>query len=812
MSSLDRFIKIIVLISLMTSSIDVFSQMEGTSAQDSTAIQMPQPIPVIQVISEMEGVREIIDDADVLLQPPKSLISLDSLIPEYGNLIEERKNKIRNLVNSNPAKQEIEESIITWMSYRSYLRGTMSSINTYLTRLSIVEDDISDRLVIWKLTQEAALEREAPKRVLESIEEMLVELDRSQTAIADINNHFLQVESHINDLIAEINYVIGELEVLRDSEVFDLFYLRSPPFWKSAARTESVNEIGDERSGAFGDNLDELLTMIAAGENALYLFVLIILILTGTVLLVRKSYQQHEFIASTKRLEYAREVIVKKPVLVIIFLGILVLWYLFTNTPKLFNNLILLLLLITSAFLIKPFLHNKFKFVPFWIIVVVLIQHIKTYLILSSFQYRWYSLAESLVIMGLVIYFTRPLNELKQLPLGKVSKRLLSLSPLLFLFAVVAIISNLLGYTNLTAFSLRAATNGSDLSLLVFSLIIIADSMIIGLIHHRYNRQSFVEPIKKMELESKVSRFIGILASILWIYYFLALLDLYRPVSQFLDRVLSIPYKFGTITFTLGMLVSFIGILAISFAISSLVSFLLDGKEVRLKFLSLPKGIPSAISMVIRYFVIAVGFVLAISSLGIELSKFNLMAGALGLGIGFGLQTVVSNFISGIILVFERPILPGDVVEVNNLVGTVNKIGVRSSSISTFDGSEVVVPNNNLIANDLINWTLSNNIRRLEILVGTSYDADPNVVLEALSEVANAHPMVLKNPSPLALFVKFGESSMNFRLLVWINIQNVLSARSQVSIDIYNKFKELGITIPYPQRVVHLPKQDNSAD
>jgi len=227
-----------------------------------------------------------------------------------------------------------------------------------------------------------------------------------------------------------------------------------------------------------------------------------------------------------------------------------------------------------------------------------------------------------------------------------------------------------------------------------------------------------------------------------------------------------------------------------------------------MNIISLPKGIPSAISLVIRYFILAVGFVLALSSLGIDLSKFNLMAGALGLGIGFGLQTVVSNFISGIILVFERPILPGDVVEVNNLLGTVNKIGVRASRISTFDGSEVVVPNNNLISNDLVNWTLSNNIRRIEILVGTSYKSDPNLVLKAMQEVTSDHPLVLKYPAPMALFLDFGESSLNFRLLFWINIQNVLSARSEVSIALYNRFKELGIKIPYPQRVVHLPESD----
>lgn len=211
--------------------------------------------------------------------------------------------------------------------------------------------------------------------------------------------------------------------------------------------------------------------------------------------------------------------------------------------------------------------------------------------------------------------------------------------------------------------------------------------------------------------------------------------------------------------------------------------------------------------MVIRYFILAFGVVLALSYIGIDLSEFNLLAGALGLGIGFGLQTIVSNFISGIILIFERPILPGDVVEVNNLVGTVSKIGVRASRINTYEGAEVVVPNNNLISEDLINWTLSNNIKRVEILIGTKYGTDPNEVLKILTQVANENNDVLKKPPPVALFDTFGDSSLNYRLLFWVYFQKGLQAKSDVSIAVYNRFRELGIEIPFPQQEVYLTQK-----
>ena len=279
--------------------------------------------------------------------------------------------------------------------------------------------------------------------------------------------------------------------------------------------------------------------------------------------------------------------------------------------------------------------------------------------------------------------------------------------------------------------------------------------------------------------------------------------DLLRPLSTSVSDYLSEPYKLGSISFTFGAILTFLLILIFSYFATKFISYLFD-EDSSLKFLKLPKGVPAAISLIIRYFILVFGIIMALGALNIDLSKFNLMAGALGLGIGFGLQTVISNFVSGLILVFERPILPGDTVEVNNLLGTVNKIGVRSSSISTFDGAEVIVPNNNLIANDLINWTLSDNIRRVEVLIGTAYSSDPNEVLKILIEVANDNNDVLKEPEVRALFSEFGDNSLNFRLRFWVPYELGLVVKSDISLAIYNKFKEIGIKIPFPQQDIYI--------
>jgi small-conductance mechanosensitive channel len=191
------------------------------------------------------------------------------------------------------------------------------------------------------------------------------------------------------------------------------------------------------------------------------------------------------------------------------------------------------------------------------------------------------------------------------------------------------------------------------------------------------------------------------------------------------------------------------------------------------------------------------------------MEQFALVAGALGVGIGFGLQTIVSNFISGLILIFERPIKIGDTVEVGTLLGRVRRIGIRSSTVRTFDGAEVIVPNNDLITGQVVNWTLSDQMRRIEVKVGLAYGTDPNLVLELLMGVAIKHEKALDNPAPYALFLGFGDSSLDFALRFWTaDFENWITTASEVTVGVNDALKEAGLEIPFPQQDLHVRSID----
>lgn len=224
-----------------------------------------------------------------------------------------------------------------------------------------------------------------------------------------------------------------------------------------------------------------------------------------------------------------------------------------------------------------------------------------------------------------------------------------------------------------------------------------------------------------------------------------------------------------------------------------------------LKKVSMDEGIRYTLTRVTNYTIVLIGVVIAFQFLGIDLSGLAVIFGLLSVGIGFGLQNLTSNFISGLILLFERPISIGDRVVVNDLEGDVIEINMRSTTISSVNNISIIVPNSDFISGRVVNHSHGDPKIRIEISVGVSYDSDLDMVLNALYEVGIDQPEVMKNPPPEVMFTGFGDSSWDLMLWCWIkNPKRHPYVRSALHIAIVRKFREKGIEIPYPQRDLHL--------
>ncbi len=216
-------------------------------------------------------------------------------------------------------------------------------------------------------------------------------------------------------------------------------------------------------------------------------------------------------------------------------------------------------------------------------------------------------------------------------------------------------------------------------------------------------------------------------------------------------------------------------------------------------------GVTASIGTIVRYVLIVIGFITIFQSAGFDLSTLGLLAGALGVGIGFGLQNVTNNFISGIIILFERPIKVGDRIEVGDINGDVYSISMRSTTVITNDNISVIVPNSEFINSQVINWSHNDRKVRFKIPVGVAYKEDPEKVRELVIAVAKKHPGVLKFPEPSLWFDEYGDSSLNFKLILWTSefIQRPNALKSDLYYSIFKTFKENNIEIPFPQRDLH---------
>jgi small-conductance mechanosensitive channel len=224
-----------------------------------------------------------------------------------------------------------------------------------------------------------------------------------------------------------------------------------------------------------------------------------------------------------------------------------------------------------------------------------------------------------------------------------------------------------------------------------------------------------------------------------------------------------------------------------------------------LPLMNLSRGLPAAIVQLTRYVVVVVGILVAFSAAGVDVDRLTVLFGALGVGVGFGLQNVVGNFASGLVVLFGQGINYGDEVQLEEHAGVVRDIGLLQSTVRTYHGADVLVPNATLISSTVVNWTREDaSQRRVDIPVGVSYGTDSKTVIELLEGVANKHPLVARNPAPKALFLGFGESSMNFQLNVWFAEDTWYGAASDVRVEANDALNGAGIEVAFPQRDLHL--------
>jgi potassium-dependent mechanosensitive channel len=383
-----------------------------------------------------------------------------------------------------------------------------------------------------------------------------------------------------------------------------------------------------------------------------------------------------------------------------------------------------------------------------------------------------------------------------------------------FLFVVAAAVlvvsmgSNVLGNVSLATMLTGAVLDSSYVALVLYAGATILVALFqLSLLRPSVSRLATQSAGSLPQVAARLAR---TLLVVVWLVVVLKFFRIYRPLLDWAIAVFSYHIKVGVLTISLGSSAGFVAAVWVANYLAKTIRLVLS-KDVLPK-VSLPRGLGNTISTLTYYAILFIGLLVALAIAGFHIGELAIVFGALSVGIGFGLQDVVKNFVSGLILMFERPIQPGDVVDVAGVSGTVRTIGMRATILTTSDGADVVVPNGMLLADKLTNWTLRSNSRRININVTTTYSSSPQQTLELLIRIAAKVECIASVPPPVAILTGLSTGALEFNLMAWTKDKtDWVAARSLLNVSVRDGLAEAGIEVPLPQRELHLRSISNAA-
>jgi|KBSMisStaDraftv2_1062788.scaffolds.fasta_scaffold01772_4 small-conductance mechanosensitive channel len=463
--------------------------------------------------------------------------------------------------------------------------------------------------------------------------------------------------------------------------------------------------------------------------------------------------------------------------------------FLYSGAPASYTHIVELLRLIFLSLLLLPFLSPKAKWSWFIVSVIWIVFALDDILLDSAFGERWTLMTGCLVLLGIcVMLFRKKIKVFSVLEDSSARQWVILLTTGQLLFSIICNLSGRLTLAKLFAFS------AADSLVLAVTLKVCCTVLVDAVYAQSESQQNrFFAFLNFVNLKAKLKRVLWVVAVLVWILAILRNLMLYDTVTEYVTYFIGKKRTIGSVSFSYGSGLLFILIIWVSSVLSQFVSYFFDErhnpgpkKKTRL----------GSIALLVRIGIWTAGFFIAVAAAGIPISKISILIGALGVGIGFGLQNLVNNLVSGIIIAFERPIQIGDTIEIAGKTGTVQEIGIRSSQINNGEGANIIVPNGDLLSQQLINWTMHNRNKRLKVQISIPYTSDFRKARDLMLEEIQKSDKVMKDPKPAVTVDSFTSTNVNFELKFWVpDMSEVGAVRNEIMLNIVEAFLRNGIKV-----------------
>lgn len=783
---------------------------QGSTAPAGTpeAVLPEAPRPSLAELIGAGGATEVqLLQIEADLAPDAVLQDLEVRVPEHLARLEERAEQARERIAESTQLRQLTDIESRWSSEQSTLEGWRRETTGRALAIDEGLAQVDGLIGVWEKTRQDARDLGAPAAVAERIGRTLEAAQTTRGKIIAHRTELLELQAEIAGGLGTVGDMLERTRRAQQAIRGGLLGTDSLPIWTAVHRRKDLSEALDSALRSIEHELVGVREFAAEQGSRFVLHGALLVLAVGLMLSARALAARWAEEGAGAEIS-AR--VLARPYAASALIATFAWPFLYPKAPSQFDSLFLLAALAASLRLIPPLLEREVRPAFYTLAVFFLVDRLRDAMVGLPLLSRLVFEAEMAAAIAVVLWLLGA-QRTQLLPQAvRFMGAYIFVKRLMLLILVAALAGSIFGYVELSRLLGDGALRSAYTGVVLYGGYKVLSGMSAVLVHARFLQYLNLIREHRTVVAQRLANLVRLFAIATWFYYSLGFFSLRVPLAEALRSMLSASLVVGELEISVGSFIAFAVTLAIAVYLSRFVRYVLD--EDVLTRIALPRGVPYAISTTTFYVVLLFGFFAALAAGGFDLSRFTLLAGALGVGIGFGLQNVVNNFVSGLILLFERPINTGDTIQVGELLGEVRRIGIRSSTVRTWEGAEVIVPNANLISDQVVNWTLSDRLRRIDVDVGVTYGTEAERVIELLLDVARSDDRILTEPEPTALFLGFGQSSLDFRLRAWTaRFEQWVRIRSELNIAVQRALREASIEVPFPQRDLHLRSVDEGA-
>jgi small-conductance mechanosensitive channel len=765
---------------------------EGQAQEGQAQTQTPAPIALAQVAAEA-------DAATLELRKLRSdrrwggvLEGTDRSLPALMRDVDARARESREILSQRPSLELLRDLDDRWQAVRDTLAVRLRRLNDVAAALDRDLQSLERLDRTWSATLTLARQEKAPGELVQTVQSLLAEISAVRKTVAAQRTEALRLQARVSDLDLRVTQALQANRRARDATVDQMLSRDSAPLWYPNWRESAAERISSGAAETFGRQWVILKLYLQPRVSHALAQVALLGILSALFFGVRRRLArlvEHE--PGLQRVA----TVVEHPIAAALVLTLLATPWIHPQAPRLLWAASGVALLVPTIVVLRR-LVTAYLVAPLYaVLAFFFVDQVRAVSASIDIVPRLLLMLEMVAALAFLIWFGRKADtDTRAAAAAHRSSALRVAAMLALILCAAAAIANALGFVALANLVGNAVLGSMYVGLVLYTAVQILDALAVIAMRVRPLTQLGMVQTHRALLRQRTRRALQWIAAIAWFAYLLDRLAIRDRVLEAMGAALDAQVSLGKIAISVSAVLAFVAAIWAAFLVSRFVRFVLD--EEVFPRAHLGRGIPYAIQRSVHFLIIALGFFIAMGVIGMEMTQFAILASAFTIGVGFGLQNIFNNFVSGLIVLFERPIQVGDMIQIDDAVGVVERIGIRATVVRTASRSELIVPNGKLISDRVVNWTLSGRQRVIELPISVVLQSDPAQVIAVLEEMAKQHPSVLQSPPVQAILTRTGPDWLGFELRAAIaEAETWTTVRSELAVAAIAALRTAGVSL-----------------